>query len=507
MPTLKEIENAVNPADPSLTGLIPVGATAAGGLVNYLGTGAASKALQGGVDNATQTVSDAGAKIPGITAQTLGQQKDLLDPYVSAGVGAENMLSSGIQDGSLTAPFVMDYNQVRNDPGYQFELAQTIKQANAAAGARGLWNSGGTIRNIADYSGNVTDKYTGQIYSRSENTFNTNKAQRLSAIQQLAGTGQAAANTESAAVGHAGDQNVQGVEWTATQISDLQQAKADAIAAGDLGKAKSISDTLAGIANQVSDSGVLAGLKKIYGTSGATNPATAPSGVDANGQPFYNAVAPAAQTLGGLTGPALTSAFNTAAGASEGILGAGSGLPAASTLTGAMFPGEISATLPEVNSVAASAGAPAAGGFAHAAVGFLTNPITIGVGAAILAATAWLKSQAHWEANTLTKGVQKDFGANLGKVVDGFDNALASGQLNKATAQQMRDQTAALINDFNQKVTDFSKKGSDERKVALQAMQTMADNFGARADYPNLPSYDKILGKMDAEIQQLQGAA
>jgi hypothetical protein len=146
----------------------------------------------------------------------------------------------------------------------------------------------------------------------------------------------------------------------------------------------------------------------------------------------------------------------------------------------------------------------ALGSAGSAALGFLTNPVTAAVGGALLAAGAIIKStQVHPTANTLIKDVQGPFGENLSKIVNGFDQALASGQLNRATAQQMRDQTASVINDFNNKLTSFAQQGSKQKTVVLQAFQTMANDFGARADYPNLPSYSKILDKMDSEIAQL----
>lgn len=145
----------------------------------------------------------------------------------------------------------------------------------------------------------------------------------------------------------------------------------------------------------------------------------------------------------------------------------------------------------------------AMGSLGNAAMGLLTNPVTAVIGGAILATTLWLKSQAHWEANTLVKDIQNPFGENLGKIVNGFNDAYNSGQLSREQAISIRNQTQDLITDFNNKVTEFAKGGKDETKVALQALKTMADNFGARADYPNLPSYSKILGGMDQQIASL----
>lgn len=129
---------------------------------------------------------------------------------------------------------------------------------------------------------------------------------------------------------------------------------------------------------------------------------------------------------------------------------------------------------------------------------FLTNPITIGVGAALAGALIWKKSQAHPTADKFIKDSQGPFGEHLGKVVDGFDQSLATGQLDKQTAQGLYDQTKSFIDGFEADRAGLEAKGGKSAEVARNAKKTMTTNFG--------PNYEKILGKMQNEIAGLPDA-
>lgn len=146
---------------------------------------------------------------------------------------------------------------------------------------------------------------------------------------------------------------------------------------------------------------------------------------------------------------------------------------------------------------ATAAGATAASsGSLGATLGALaTNPITWAVAGSIAAAILWRKSQVHPTADTFVQTYQNPFGQHLGSVVNNFDAALASGKLDKASAQALRDETAKLIDGFKQDTNAFSQQGGHENQVAHQAMQTMAQNFGQ--------NWEGILGKMDQSIAGL----
>lgn len=105
---------------------------------DFSGAKASASALeaQRGATEAANARSDA----------SLADQKKILEPWQTAGLKA----LSGLQDGSF----------MTNDPGYQFRLDQGNKAINNAASARGMSNSGATMKALTDYGQNfATNEY------------------------------------------------------------------------------------------------------------------------------------------------------------------------------------------------------------------------------------------------------------------------------------------------------------------------------------------------------------
>lgn len=82
------------------------------------------------------------------------------------------------------------------DPGYAFRLAEGNKAINAAAAARGMGNSGATLKALTKYG----QDYASNEYNNAYNRFNTNQTQRFNRLASLAGVGQTA-NGQTAAAG------------------------------------------------------------------------------------------------------------------------------------------------------------------------------------------------------------------------------------------------------------------------------------------------------------------
>jgi hypothetical protein len=140
----------------------------------------------------------------------------------------------------------------------------------------------------------------------------------------------------------------------------------------------------------------------------------------------------------------------------------------------------------------AGAGAGAGFGISGASLGaFFTNPATIAVGAAIAAATVWLKSQAHWEANKFVQNIQNPFGDALGEISDAFAAAEASGDLTIDAARAAKKEVEALWKKFQDDAKAFAKGGSDEAKVVRQAFEQLE------------PFMEQIFGDMDKSIAKL----
>lgn len=470
-----------------LTSVAPIAGNIAGGILNRRAASNATRTLadgadtaigtiQGGTDAAIGTIQGGADRAGRTLADINGRTNSMLQPYVDAGQHTLADLEAGVAPGGgLADAFKWIPADLENDPVFKRRLQQGQAAIEAKGNAGGTRFTGASMKDFADYSTGAANDYLAQDYARQENTFRANQKDRLAALtgvegiaqtgigQDVAANNQYGTNLANLQTGTAGAiANAQ--QLSSEQIAELQTQKANAEASGDVAKANSINDILTGVGSTLEDIGVLDKLKK-----GASLASTA---------------APVAATAAGLG-----AAGTVAAGA--GMVGS-AGLPLGLSATGGLG----AAAGPGIAAPALAPGAAGGGGFASTVGALATNPVTIAVAAGIIGVTALLKSQAHWEANTFVKSVQGPFGKNLGKAVDGFDRALASGQLDRATAQQARDSIANTIEQFEQARQQFATKGKDNKEVAENARREMAKDFG--------PNWELILGKMDREIAGLQ---
>lgn len=174
--TLKSVAGAtIDPLNISGMGGIPGVNSGGGGLLgegglDVMGSGATKSAL------AAQTAGTAQGNQALTSAY--GNSQGYLSPYAQAGNTALSQLSSGQ---------LMDGNQVlQNDPGYQFRLDQGNKAVNQAAAARGMGNSGQTMKALSDYGQN----YASGEYNNAYNRQYTN-------LSNLAGMGANTASTQA----------------------------------------------------------------------------------------------------------------------------------------------------------------------------------------------------------------------------------------------------------------------------------------------------------------------
>lgn len=132
---------------------------------------------------------------------------------------------------------------------------------------------------------------------------------------------------------------------------------------------------------------------------------------------------------------------------------------------------------------AAAGGGGLAGGLSAAKLGaFFTNPFTIAAAAGIIGTTAWLKSQAHHEANTFVKTLEKPFGDELARIVASTADA----------TNRLQDLEGVWL-DFSQAAQQFATAGSDEATVVRQAL--------AHLD----PLVQSIRGDLQSQINTLPG--
>jgi len=110
----------------------------------------------------------------------LERQIGLQEPFRQVGV---NALAQYPKAAEYT-PFGMP--QFQADPGYNFRMAEGMKALERSAAARGLLQSGGTLKGIQQYGQNLAS----EEYQNAFNRYQLERQSRLSPLQSLAGVGQ-----------------------------------------------------------------------------------------------------------------------------------------------------------------------------------------------------------------------------------------------------------------------------------------------------------------------------
>lgn len=182
------------------------------GLSNNSVLGAGASLLSGGLGLAGSLLSSNAQQQSARDAQNTiwnmyQQNRTDLEPWRKAGIGALGNLTN------LTTPG-KQFDAMMLDPGYQFRLGEGNKAIDAAARARGLFDSGRTMKALTDYGQNFA---TGEF----SNVFNRNAS--------LAGLGQTATNT-----------GVNAGQNAANNVAGIMQGAGNARASGYMGGANAL---------------------------------------------------------------------------------------------------------------------------------------------------------------------------------------------------------------------------------------------------------------------------
>ena len=153
-------------------------------------------AVIGGVASSQAAKTQARAAREGAAAQErmFNRQVELQEPFRQAGVNALPELVSA----SRYTPFGMD--QFRADPGYGFRLKEGLRAIENSALARGMGQSGATLRGLTRYG----QELGAEEFTNAFNRYQAERAARLNPLQSLTGMGQTAANTLSNEAGQYG---------------------------------------------------------------------------------------------------------------------------------------------------------------------------------------------------------------------------------------------------------------------------------------------------------------
>jgi hypothetical protein len=200
---------------------MPVPIIAAAGIAAAGAIGGAAISASG-ADKAAKKQKKAAKKAAQIQQNALKQQTELAAPYVEAGKNA-------LAEYQKLAPY-QDFGmaQFQADPGYNFRMAEGLKALERSAAARGLLQSGGTLKGIQQYGQNLASSEYENAFSR----YLSQREARLDPYRYLSGQGQAAAAGQAANVGSSGA----ALAEIAAQRGNIQAAQA-AGTAGAIGNA------------------------------------------------------------------------------------------------------------------------------------------------------------------------------------------------------------------------------------------------------------------------------
>lgn len=186
--------------------------------------GAAGSAAAGifGGNKAANEQKKAAKKAAKLQKEALAQQLALTKPYVEAGKNA-------LAEYQKLAPYEdFGMKQFQADPGYNFRMAEGLKGLERSAAARGLLQSGGTLKGIQQYGQNLASSEYENAFSR----YLSQREARLDPYRYLSSQGQAAAVGQAANVGSTGATLAE----IAAQRGNVNAAQA-AGAAGAIGNA------------------------------------------------------------------------------------------------------------------------------------------------------------------------------------------------------------------------------------------------------------------------------
>ncbi len=235
-----------------------------GGVASIGGAVIASGAAGHAADVQAQAATTAAELQKQAAEESIAEQRRQFDinqanqlPWLRAGQGAVTTLAGlgppAPWAGQFQAP--TDVTE-KNDPGFQFRLAQGQQALERSAAARGGLLSGGTAKAIQRYAQDYASNEYGNVYNRAlgeyqqaYNIFNQNQAKQYGYYQGLAGEGQ----TTAATLGQQGQQSAANISnimmGSAAQQGQAYQNAAAARASGYAAGANAWGSAFGNIAN------------------------------------------------------------------------------------------------------------------------------------------------------------------------------------------------------------------------------------------------------------------
>lgn len=160
--------------------------------------------------------------------KALERQIGLQEPFRQTGVNA----LAGYETASQYTPFGME--QFQADPGYQFRMAEGMKALERSASARGILQSGGTLKDITRFGQDAAS----QEYQNAFQRYLAERQQKLQPLEYRIGLGQNAASNQGANIG-----------TTAGRVGDLTTSMGDIRSAGIMGRSNAFTNTMGNLSN------------------------------------------------------------------------------------------------------------------------------------------------------------------------------------------------------------------------------------------------------------------
>lgn len=194
--------------------------------------GAAGSAISGivGSNKAAKAQKDAAKSAERAQQNALAAQTALAKPYVEAG-------KTALAEYQKMAPYQsFGMQQFQADPGYGFRMSEGMKALERSAAARGLLQSGGTLKDITRFGQNLASQEYENAFSR----YLSEREARMDPYRYLTGVGQAAAAGQAANVG-----------TTGAALADIAAQRGNVQAAQYMGTASAIGNALGSVGQAV----------------------------------------------------------------------------------------------------------------------------------------------------------------------------------------------------------------------------------------------------------------
>lgn len=226
-----------------VSGVASLAGPVMGGLLGAGGASAAAKAQAEAAEKARKLYEQNQNAAIDFTKGIWSNTQQDLQPYTDLGGQSAGQLSSFL-DTPFKAPTIED---VRNTPGYQFQLEQGIGALDKSAAARGNLFSGTQGTELEKFAGGLADTTYGEAYNRAMQEY----MNRYGILRDVTGMGLQAAGTEGqlglGTSGQVGNAYQWGAQGQANALMNIGQARAS----GYINKANAWQGALPGIMQAV----------------------------------------------------------------------------------------------------------------------------------------------------------------------------------------------------------------------------------------------------------------